>query len=226
MFAPSINKPRQNIERKCSCSAQEAVRFFRASPFSFSSSSTSTLKPVHVLSLASSSCLSSFSTCQLYCPPLRKSEPMQPCSCDLFNGPLSTGRVPLFLVPFLPGFGAISKGASVFPLREAWCSLLSGCDNGPHMVVLQRLTETCAHAPRPRLCLVSLQTAHKAFSSSAFCLGPFTQPELCRALCHPVWGPGASASTPSALFNPLTICHQQVFQKCNECGSLCRCECA
>lgn len=56
--------------------------------------------------------------------------------------PLLTGRVLLFLVSFLPGFGAVSKGASVFPLKEAWCSLLAGCDNGPHMVVLQRLTKT------------------------------------------------------------------------------------
>lgn len=89
-----------------------------------------------------SSCLSSSNTCQHHCPPLRKSKPMQACSCDLFNGALPTGRVPLFREPFLPGFRAISKGASVFPLREAWCSLLAGCDNGPHMVVLQWLTKT------------------------------------------------------------------------------------
>ena len=101
---------------------------------------------------------------------------MQACSYDLINGPLPTGRVPLFLEPFLPGFGAVSKGASVFPLREAWRSVLAGCDNGPHMVVLQRLTKTRAsvRGHRLRLSLLPLQTAHKALFFSAFCLGPFT----------------------------------------------------
>lgn len=68
-------------------------------------------------------CPSSSNTCQLHCSPLKKSKPMQACSRDLFNGPLPTGRVPLFRAPFLTGFGAISKGASVFQLREAWRSL-------------------------------------------------------------------------------------------------------
>lgn len=136
LFALSINKPTQNVGHKYLCSTQEAICFFGVSPFSFSSLSTSTLKPIHVLSLALSSCLSSSNTCQPHCPPLKKSKPMHTCSCDLFNGPLPTGRVLLFLVSFLPGFGAVSKGASVFPLKEAWCSLLAGCDNGPHMVVL------------------------------------------------------------------------------------------
>lgn len=52
-----------------------------------------------------------------HCPPKKRSKAIQACSCDLFNGLLPTGRVPLFLGPFLPGSGAISKGASVFPLR-------------------------------------------------------------------------------------------------------------
>lgn len=111
-------------------------------PFSFSSLSTSTHKPIHVLSLALYSCHSSSNTCQPHCPLLKQSEPMQPCSCALFSVPLPKGTMLLFLMPFLTGFEAASKGASVLPLREAWCSLLSECDNGPHMVVLQRLTKT------------------------------------------------------------------------------------
>lgn len=46
------------------------------------------------------------------------------------------------LLLFLLGFGAISKGASVFPLTEAWCSPLAGSDKGPHMFGLQCLTRT------------------------------------------------------------------------------------
>ena len=132
---------------------------------------------------------------------------------------------------FLPGLGAISKGASVFPLREAWCSLLAGCDNGPHMVVLQQLTKTRglgawayrlpALPPLPPtpgpIKRSSSQPFVRALSLSRSSAGP---------LCPPIWGPSASASTPSALFTPPTICHQQVFQKCNECRSFCQRECA
>lgn len=186
MFAPSINKPTQNVGHEyLLCSPREAICVFGVSPLSFSSSSTSTLKPIRLLSLGRSSCLSSSSTCQLHCAPLKKSKPMQACSCDLFNGPLPTGRVPLFPELFLPGFGAISKRASVFPLREAWCSLLAGCDNGPHMVVLQRITKTWgpgAWAQAPALPPLPPKPAHKALFFSAFCPGPFTLPELCRAL--------------------------------------------
>lgn len=86
--------------------------------------------------------LSFFQHLSAHCPPLRKTKPMQTCSCNLFNSLLPVGWVLLFLQLFLTGFGAASKGASVFSLKEAWCSLLALCDNGPHMVVLQWLTKT------------------------------------------------------------------------------------
>lgn len=47
-----------------------------------------------------------------------------------------------------------------------------------------------------------------------------------KPLCLPILGPSASVSTPSSLLTPPTVCHQQVFQKCNECRSFCQCECA
>lgn len=139
IVSPSKNKTTRNVGHKYLCSPQESICLFRVSPHSFSSSSTSALKPIHVLCLALSSCLSSFNTCQLHCLPLKKGKAMllRPFQW------LSPNRAGAFVpVPFFPGFGAISKGASVFPLREAWCSLLAGCDNGPHMVVLRWFTKT------------------------------------------------------------------------------------
>lgn len=109
--------------------------------------------------------------------PLKKSKPIQAWLLRPFvNGPLPTERVPLFLEPFLPGFQAISEGASVFPLREAWRSLLAGCDNGPHMVVLQRLTKTLGPwcvGTGPGSASSPSNPAHKALFFSAFCQGPF-----------------------------------------------------
>lgn len=108
---------------------------------------------------------------------------MQACSCDLFNGPLPMEPVPLFPEPFLPGFGAISEGASVFPLREAWCSLLAGCDNGPHMVVLQRITKTRglgAWAQAPALPALPPNRPIKRSSSQPFVRALSLCLELCR----------------------------------------------
>lgn len=112
------------------------------SPLHLPFSSTSELKQICLLSHALSSCLSFSSTCQFHCPLQKKSKPTEASFCNLFNGHLPLERVSLFLQPFLPGFGAISKGASVFLLWKAWYLLLAGSDNGPHMVVLQQLSKT------------------------------------------------------------------------------------
>lgn len=115
---------------------------------------------------------------------------MQACSCDLFNSHLPSVRVLLFLEPFLPGFGAISKRASVFQLWEAWCSLLAGSDNGPHMVVLHRLTKIWG------LCGVSSASSSftKVLFFLAFCLGFF-------ALAWALPGPFVSPSR-----GPVPLC--------------------
>lgn len=65
-------------------------------------------------------------TCQTYCLPQekKKSKPTQASFRDLFNGHLLRRKTPLFLELFLPGFGAASMSAFVFPLKEAWFSLL------------------------------------------------------------------------------------------------------
>lgn len=134
LFALSISKPTPNAGHKYSGTAQGTIGFLGVSPFFQLVIHLHSQTNPHFLAL--SSCMSSFNTCQPHCPLLTTSKPMHTCSYDLFNGALPTGRVLLFLVSFLPGLGAVSKGASVFPLKEAWCSLLAGCDNGPHIVAL------------------------------------------------------------------------------------------
>lgn len=182
-------------------------------------------KPIRPLSLA----LSSPSTCQIHCPPQEKSKPMQACSCDLFNGHLPTVPVLLFREPFLPGFGAISKGASVFSLREAWRSLLAGCDYGPHMVVLQWLTKTGglgSWAQAPALPPLPPPCPQSTLLLSLLC-GPF---HVASALPGPFvllsWGPVPLYPLTRLCEAPPTKCRRQVFQKCSECKSFCPSECA
>lgn len=65
-------------------SAQEAICFLGVS-FSFSLLSTSALKPVRVLFITPSTCLSSSNTCHPYCHPLRKSNQCTHAPFDLFQ---------------------------------------------------------------------------------------------------------------------------------------------
>lgn len=139
LFALSINKPIQNVGHKYLCSAQKAIGLAGVPAFCFP---LVILLHTHPCPFSRPGLLSFFQHLSAHCPPLRKTKPMQTCSCNLFNSLLPVGWVLLFLQLFLTGFGAASKGASVFSLKEAWCSLLALCDNRPHMVVLQWLTKT------------------------------------------------------------------------------------
>lgn len=174
------------------CSAQKAICFSGVPPFSFRS--TSTLQ-THPRPFSRPVLLSFLQHLSAHCPPLKKSKPMQTCSCSLFNSLLPVGQVLLFLELFLTGFGAVSKGASVFPLKEAWCSLLAACDNGPHMVVLQRLTKTwglSAWAQAPGSASSPFYRPKKHSSSQSFVWAL----SLSRALCPPIWGPGDQRPLP------------------------------
>lgn len=219
MFAPSINMPTQDVGHKCSlCSPQEA---------GVSPSSTSTL--IRLLPPALSSCLSSSSTCQLHCPPLKKSKPIQACSCDLFQWRSPNGTSAFVPGAFLTRFWGNQRGGIRLPIeggvafaacRGAIMDHTWSCSSGSPR------PGASVRGHRPRLCLLFPPNS-KALFFSAFCQGPF---HLARALPRPFvllsGAPVPQRPLPSALFTPPTICHQQVFQKCNECKSFCQRECA
>lgn len=154
---------------------------------------------------------------------------MHTCSLRPFPMVLSQGEPVLFLVPFLPALGTVSKGASVFLLNEASYSFLAGRDNGPHMVVLKRLTKSRGsvrgHGKAPSSAATPSNQPIKRSSSRSFVRAFSLSLSFAGPFCPPIGGPGASVSTPSALFTPSTKCDQQVFQICDECTSFCQCEC-
>lgn len=117
----------------------------------------------------------------------KKSKPTQASFHDLFNGHLPRRKMPLFLKLFLPGFGAASMSAFIFPLKEAWFSLLcrvwlwttQGRSKTWTLRLWARAQESPAQLPLP--------ANEEHFC--AFRLCPFTVLELRWALCHSFWGP-------------------------------------
>jgi hypothetical protein len=113
--------------------------------------------------------------------------------------------------PFLTRFGENNKGPSIFPLimDHTW-----SCSSS-------FLRPQCVRN-RTGLSL-SLPGRWRAPLSSLFTEPASGQRPAC--LFVPLAG-GLSHCVPSLcfVFSPPTICHQQVFQKCNECQSLCGCE--
>lgn len=130
-----MSKPAQNVGHTCVCSAQEAICFLGVA-FSFSLLSTSALEPLRVLFYHAVHLSVFFQHLSALLSSAEEEESMHTCSLRPFPMILSQGEPVLFLVPFLPALGTVSKGASVFLLNEAWYSFLAGRDNGPHMVVL------------------------------------------------------------------------------------------
>ncbi|CAB1423751.1 unnamed protein product [Pleuronectes platessa] len=131
-------------------------------------------EPIRLPPLALSSCLFPPAPVSSIVLPRRRVNPMQTCSCDLFTGP---------------------------PPPSRWDGCL--CSLEPFLPAAQRDPGLSAWAPARALCPLSSPkppNPESHPSSQAFVRTLSLGLGSAGLLCAPIWGPGASASTPPRLF--------------------------